>query len=170
MDKGGKIKSTIKKITSKEVEAEIINAGTLQRRRSPILLNNSFDEVPQMFVNCLAKNTYIRPHKHPNSYQIEYFSIIYGEGMVVLFDDEGVVIDKFTLSHGNIVLVKIPCNIYHTVLTNTGCAFLEIRNHAYKRQIDKEFAGWSPPEDSALADSYYEKLVSINKGESCVIE
>lgn len=165
---GDKIK--IKKISTNDVKAKIINAAFSERKREPILLNNTIDEIPQMFVNCLANDTYIRPHKHPQQHQMEQFSIIHGEATVLLFNDDGLVTDKFNLSHNDIVLVEIPNNIFHTVFTNTGCAFLEIRNHAYKQDVDKVYPNWSASENSLNASIYYKKLTKVNKGDYCVIE
>lgn len=160
----------IKKIFSKDIQKAVALAHTLKKRRVPILLNKNFDEIPQVFINCLLKKTYIRPHKHQYCYQLERFSVIQGEAIVLIFDDTGIIIDKFTISQSSVVMVEIPYNVYHTVFTTTGCALLEIRNHAYNQSIDKEFAMWSPHEDDCMADVYYNKLIKANKGDICVIE
>lgn len=155
----------IKKISIGEINSTIQQAGLLEKNRIPLLLNNSISEVPQTFINCLAVNAYIRPHKHPHKYQLEQFSIIYGEAIVLIFDEEGIIIDKFILSQNNIVLVEIPYDVYHTVFTNTGCAFLEIRNHKYNQEKDKVHAIWSPAEDDPSAVLYYDKLTKAKEGD-----
>ncbi len=161
----------IKKISIDNIQSTIKQASELGKKRIPLLLNKSIDEIPQTFINCLSKDAYIRPHKHPNKYQLEQFSIICGEATVLIFDDIGTIIDRFILSPKDIVLAEIPYNIYHTVFTDTGCAFLEIRNHAYNQNTDKEHAIWSPSEDDILASSiYYNQLIKAENGELCVIK
>ncbi len=161
----------VKKISNNKIKSTINQANELQKRRIPLLLNKSIEEVPQTFINCLSKKAYIRPHKHPNIYQLEQFSIIYGKAIVLIFDDTGIIIDKFILSPKDIVFVEIPHNIYHTLFTETECAFLEIRNHAYNKIIDKEYAIWSPDENDIFASNiYYDQLTKAKKGDLCVIK
>lgn len=160
----------VKILSRIEVDAALGCASLLSRRRKPILLNNTFDEVPQVFINCLTKNTYIRPHKHRHPSQIEYFSIITGSALVIFFDSNGTVLDKFELSSSGVVVVKIPHELYHTVMPISDCAFTEVRGSAYCPDSDKEFALWSPEEFDSGVQQYYNQLITAQKGERCVFK
>lgn len=160
----------VKILSRVEVDAALDSASLSLRRRKPILLNNSFEEVPQVFVNCLTKNTYIRPHKHRYPYQVEYFSIITGHALVLFFDSNGTLLDKFELSSSGVVVVKIPHELYHTVVPLSDCAFTEVRGSAYRPDADKEFALWSPEEFDSGVQQYCNQLVTAQKGERCVFK
>jgi cupin fold WbuC family metalloprotein len=120
-----------------------------ERRRARICAHPSTDDPLHEMIICLARETYIRPHRHAG--KSESFHMIDGELDVVLFDDDGAIRQVIPMgpygSRGSFFYrLMEPC--FHTVLVRTPLAtFHETTNGPFDA-ADTEFAAWAPVEAS----------------------
>jgi cupin fold WbuC family metalloprotein len=152
--------SGIKIIDQSDIDEVINQARKSEKRRLPVLLNKSFSEIPQRFVNCLTKSTYVRPHNHVVTGHWELMSWLAGEIYVLFFDEEGNITNKFKMSHDGVKVVEISPNIYHTFVTENYGAYLEIRNCSFEPEFDRAYATWAPPEGSEGTKPFLENLIN----------
>lgn len=141
-DKGFKI------ITQNEINDVLSYTSTLKRARQPILISESFDEIPQRFINCLNSKSYVRPHMHVVPRQWELMSWISGEIVAIVFDENGLVTNKILMNENNVKLIEIPPFCYHSFVAIGTWAYLEIRNCKYQPKVDRLYSAWSPSENS----------------------
>ena len=92
-----------------------------------------------------------RPHRHPQAGRWELFVILKGRADVLLFDQNGTVIDRVSLSaEGPAYIVEIPPQTWHTLISQqSGTVLFEIKHGPYQALTDKDFAQWAPQENSA---------------------
>ncbi|WP_337883460.1 WbuC family cupin fold metalloprotein [Chromobacterium haemolyticum] len=140
---------TSKLISNDCIEAVIEESKSAPRKRTPILIHRSYDEIPQRFVNCMASDSYIKPHKHESDNQWELLTWISGEMLVIIFDDAGKILNKVEISQYCNRVIEIPQNLYHSYVPLSDCAYLEIRNCSFtygRPEVDRTFADWAPDE------------------------
>ncbi|WP_083370038.1 WbuC family cupin fold metalloprotein [Chromobacterium sphagni] len=138
-----------KLISNDYIKAVIEESKRAPRKRIPILVHNSYDEIPQRFVNCMASDSYIKPHKHESDNQWELVTWISGEMLVIIFDDSGKILNKVEMSQYSNRVIEIQRNQYHSYVPLSDCAYLEIRNCNFiygRPEADRTFADWAPDE------------------------
>ena len=116
------------------------------------------DKLHEMFIVLTGKG-YIRPHKH--SGKSESFHIIEGLLDVVIFDEDGKVVEVIQMgdyASGKIFYYRIPDAIYHAPFVKSDSAlFHEVTNGPFSRP-DTIFAPWAPEENNSSAvDNYIVK-------------
>lgn len=157
---------SIKKITFDDVSSACSIAKSSTKARSAILINKTFEEVPQRFVNCLTKFTYVRPHKHTMPDQWELMSWLSGEIVSLVFNQSGDVLDKLYLAEFDSRIIEFPPNKVHTFYTLSVGSYLEIRNCAYQPNIDRHYMSWAPEENSEKSGIFLETLKSLEVGDN----
>lgn len=158
---------TSKLISNDHIEAVIKASRDAPRKRTPILVHNSYDEIPQRFVNCMASDSYIRPHKHENDNQWELVTWISGELLVVIFDDSGRILSKVEMSQQGNRVFEIQRNQYHSYIPLSDCSYLEIRNCRFiygRPEADRTFASWAPDEGEKEAEAFVTWLKDADIG------
>ena len=116
------------------------------------------DMMHEMLIMIDGKS-YIRPHKHIG--KTESFHIIEGAIDVVLFDEEGNMVDVIRLGSqglGVAFFYRLSNPQFHTVLINSNHAMII---ETTQGPFDKEetiFASWSPDEDHISVSNYIEYL------------
>lgn len=68
----------IRVISSEDINILRIESNKSSRLRKSLNLHEGSEESPQVLINHLCKDTYIRPHKHHNLQNIEYLVCISG--------------------------------------------------------------------------------------------
>jgi len=170
LPKAKQLSNNIKYIDQAKIDEVIKEARQFPKYRLPILLNNSFSEVPQRFVNCLTKFTYVRPHNHIFTGNWELMSWIAGIVHVIFFDEKGKIINKMKMSQDGLKVLEIPPEIYHTFITNDFGVYLEIRNCSYEPDFDRTYAIWSPNEKHAESSLYLERLRHAKENDTVTIQ
>ena len=112
-------------------------------------------------LNAIEPGSYIRPHRHLDPDKMEMFIVLKGKGAVITFDDNGQMLECFTLDAGGEKLgVEIPPGVWHTVISvEEGTVFLEVKDGPYLPSTDKDFAAWAPLPDTPDADRYMAGLL-----------
>lgn len=135
-------------------------AGYNERKRMRLCTHKDIaDKVHEMLI-VHQKDVYIRPHKHLN--KTESFHIIEGSVDVIVFDEEGDIIEIIRMGDylsGCEFYYRISDPYYHTLLIRSDfLVFHETTNGPFKRS-DTIFAPWAPDEnDKAARTKFIEEL------------
>ncbi len=155
-------------ITHQELQKVSENARGLPRLRKNLNVHATLDASVQRLFNAMEPGTYIRPHRHARPNGWELMLAVHGRFAILLFDDQGKVIDRFELSSGSgSVAVEIPAQAWHTVVSlESGTVMFEIKEGPYTPVEDKDFACWAPQEAELRTPSFTTWLTAAAPGES----
>lgn len=103
-------------------------------RQSPRLRKNfnfhaSDDAGCHRLLNALEPGTYVRPHRHLNSEKDETMIALSGRFGILIFDEEGKVIQQVLMAAGEDCLgINIPAGVFHSMVAlESGSVFLKVR-------------------------------------------
>ena len=119
-----------------------------QRNRAHYNLHASFEDSVQRVCVALKYGTYVRPHRHPQQNKWELLVVLKGRLGILLFDAEGVVLERMELeAGGDLGAVELQPGVWHAVFPLGGDAvILDIKEGPYRPDDPVEFAPWSPEE------------------------
>jgi len=142
--------------------AEIRGRGACgPRKRARLCAHRTpVDPLHEMLI-CLARGTYIRPHRHPG--KSESFHLIEGELDVVLFDDCGEVrevVRMGTYASGKTFFYRLGKPWFHMVLVNTPHVLLHETTNGPFDPADTEFAPWAPAEGDPASAGFVARVRS----------
>ncbi|MFZ5354282.1 MAG: WbuC family cupin fold metalloprotein [Bacillota bacterium] len=119
------------------------------RKRARINLHKTLDDLLHEMIIVHTKGAYVRPHKH--SKKSESFHMIEGSLIFYLFNDNGKVIDKFTVGadkNSEYFSFRLSNNQWHSIVPVTDfVVFHEITNGPFTGVNDSIFPDWAPKED-----------------------
>ena len=143
----------MKVIQEKILDQLVDEAKTSPRLRKNLNLHTELNEPIQRMCNAFEPDTYVRPHRHPQAGVWELFVVLTGEADVVLFDQDGMVTQRVSLSAGGPnYVVEIPPQTWHTVVSQqTGTVLFEVKQGPYQPLTEQDFASWAPAENNARA-------------------
>lgn len=129
------------------------------RRRARLCAHpDPADPLHEMII-CLARGTYIRPHRHPG--KSESFHMIEGELEVVLFENDGAIREVIRMgpySSGAVFFYRLAEPCFHTVLVRSPHVLFHETTNGPFDPADTEFAPWSPAAGDAEAGRYIQQL------------
>ncbi len=141
-----------KKIESELLDEMILAACNSPRKRVHKEIHDRGADSPiQWFLNVIVPGSYCAPHVHPELGKWEWFQILRGKAVILLFDESGIVTDRVELSPDGTVGVEIPPQAWHTIAALEPSALLELKSGPYIPATDKRFAPWAPLENQPLA-------------------
>lgn len=115
------------------------------RKRSRLCTHKGVESSLHEMLIIHEKDTYIRPHKHLR--KSESFHVIKGKGDVVIFSENGAVLDLIEMSdygQGRVFYYRLSEPLFHTVIVKSEVlVFHETTNGPFRRE-DMVFAEWSP--------------------------
>lgn len=120
------------------------------RRRARICAHPRVDDFVHEMIIVHSLGNYIPPHKHYG--KSESFHMIDGEMRVVIFSDDGRLVDVITLSSISRSVEKIyyrlQDNLFHCIIPLTEFViFHEVTRGPFREQ-DTVIAGWAPAEEA----------------------
>lgn len=125
-------------------------ALSARRKRARICAHRSNEDLLHEMVIAISAGSYIHPHKHLE--KVESFHIIEGEVDVVVFDDEGRVVELMELGNpatGKSFFYRMSESYFHTLLIKTDFLVVhEVTNGPFLRDRTV-LAPFAPPEDEA---------------------
>ena len=130
-----------------------------QRKRYRLCVHESPESALHGMFICMAKGEYVRPHKHINS--PEMHTIIKGKKAVVLFRDDGSIMDAFAVGRDEGYLAyNINGDIYHMeIMLSDFVIDYEVRLGPHNQEINI-FPVWAPKNDEKeKIDLYCEKII-----------
>ena len=151
----------IRTISQAMIDDLIVQAEQSPRKRTIYRLHEHAEPVQRM-INALVPGTYTPPHKHENPDKVEFFSILVGTIAVMQFAEDGTVEQVFELdATGPLRIADIAPRTYHALVALEPSAVVEIIQGPYDARTHKQFAPWSPAEDSPDAAAYLRQLEAI---------
>jgi cupin fold WbuC family metalloprotein len=139
----------IKLIDKSLLDATGVRAKAGVRLRMNFNIHDDYSDPVNRLLNAMEPGTYIRPHRHSDPPKNETFIVLRGELDVLIFDDEGNVLMRQTLSpaSGNYGM-DIPAGVWHgLIVRQPDTVVYETKTGPYSPLTDKDFAAWSPNED-----------------------
>jgi cupin fold WbuC family metalloprotein len=157
----------------KRLSQELLDDITQKARSSPRLRQNynfhELGEKVQRFLNVLQPGTYVRPHRHLRSSQVngfEFFLVLQGELGMIIMDEKGQILHQERVSaQGDTRGVELAEGTYHTLVALApDTIILELKEGPYDPSTDKEFLDF-PQEGTVAArqlvttwQSYFSKI------------
>lgn len=112
----------------------------------------------QRLLNFLQPGTYVRPHRHPLPHATESVCLLEGHLEVIIFSPEGQMTGRHHLSPRS-PLIDLEPNTWHgMIIHDPDTVIFETKQGPYDPMTDKEFAPWSPEEDSPDAAPFLNSL------------
>ncbi|MGY5452404.1 WbuC family cupin fold metalloprotein [Agarivorans sp. MS3-6] len=147
----------LKIISDKDFSTFSDNAKAAPRQRSHHNVHDSLDANVQRLFIATEPDTYMRPHRHSEAHKWELFLVLKGQLDLLIFNDEGQLTQRHSLSPATNRAIEIPPNTWHGyACMQTGTVGLEIKEGAYVPTPKEDFAPWSPAEGDEEADQYRE--------------
>lgn len=126
-------------------------------------LHNDIRNNMHEMVNVYKKNEYVRPHFHP--FKTETKMVMEGELLVIIFNEDGNIYDKFVLSRNSeTFLFRMESGVIHTNIPLTDVVFYEAITGPFIGTDDSVFPDWAPDcknKDSVsiFMKKIYEKII-----------
>lgn len=150
--------NVIPQLTDEEVGQYFSEASDSVRRRAPKILHEKGAYLNKVF-NFMMNDTYMQPHLHPGDEKIEKMHLISGSFALVVFDDEGQVIDTIVLEKGGRERIDVPAFSWHTyVMLTDEVIVYETMEGIYQPDTWKKMAPWAPQENTPEAVEYLASL------------
>lgn len=151
----------IVKIGGRELAFLKDQARINQRKRARICAHKSNDDTLHEMLIAISAGSYIHPHKHPD--KSESFHIIDGIVDVVVFDDQGGIIEVLKLGDtrsGRNFYYRLSQSTFHTLLIRSDFLIVhEVTNGPFSR--DKTLlADFAPAENQKTEAAEYMKLIN----------
>jgi cupin fold WbuC family metalloprotein len=144
----------IKIIHNHELDELKSKAVQSERRRTHLNVHDTLDASVQRLFIATEPDTYMRPHRHPQAHKWEFLMVISGEIDLLVFADDGTLIQRENLSPSAVRVVEIPSNTWHAyVCQQPGTVVLEVKEGAYLPTEAGDFAPWSPAENTEGAEA-----------------
>lgn len=145
---------------------EMIDEAIQLSRKSPrkrIILpfhKKESDTLHRMF-NIIQPMSYIRPHHHAKSEKSESIIVLRGGICYITFNQKGEIVSHNKLNAGsNYFGVDTEPNVYHSFYAlKEDTVIYEVKPGPYVKELDKDFAPWSPEEGTNEAIEYLNKLI-----------
>jgi cupin fold WbuC family metalloprotein len=140
-------------LDGRAIDEFVARARSSPRRRLNLNLHPELSDPIQRFLNAGEPGSYIRPHRHV-AQRWELFVVLRGQIDVLLFSDDGAVMQRMALRNWHIFTFVLPCSVA-----------MEIKPGPYDAQTDKEFAAWAPRENDGDATSCEKWLATASVGQ-----
>jgi len=129
------------------------DAARSERKRVHLLLHDGHVDQVQRLVIVTQPGTYVRPHCHPE--QWEMLVLLRGSGELLRFDADGGIASRAGLG-AEAPVAQIPVGVWHGFwVREPGTAILEVKPGPYR---PSEFAEWAPAEGDARVADYLRQL------------
>jgi len=147
----------LKKYTGSMLEEVITNAKNSDRLRTNLNIHESAESAVQRLFLAFEPGTYIRPHRHSQTNKWELFIVLEGELDMLIFNDDGEVVERIVMSANATRVVEILPNTWHTyICKRTGTLALEIKEGPYLPTLEEDFLSMSPAENTSGVSEYYQ--------------
>lgn len=149
-------------IDSSVIQAKCRDAAANPRKREILNLQRGPTDPLQRMLNAMQPGSYVRPHRHISPPKAEALVLLRGAvGFVTFLDDGTPDRDGFVLLHQLRGAVALDCRegVWHTFFAlEPDTVLYEAKNGPFDAATDKEAAPWAPPEGTAAAGPYLERL------------
>jgi len=148
----------IPSLLPEDLEKYLRKAAEAPRRRYPKILHEPGADFNEVF-NFMMEDTYMQPHLHPHAEKIEKIHFVQGRLTVLIFDEEGKVINRYSLGENGLRCIDIPAFSWHTyIMQSDYVVTYETMVGQYDPKTWKTMATWAPVEDDPHSHSYLNSL------------
>jgi len=148
-------------LSKNEVDIYFKKAHDSIRHREAKILHEKGDYLNKVF-NFLLRDTYMHPHMHPSEEKIEKMYLVRGSFALIIFDDNGVVVDLVVLEKGQRENINVPAHTWHTyVMMDDEVIVFETMEGFYDPSTWKKMAPWAPEENTDAAHAYLASLKEL---------
>ncbi len=136
----------------KQLDLAMLDTLSTQAKASPRLrananLHDELSDTIQRLAIAMEPDTIIRPHRHAQTWEL--LTALRGRFLVLLFSDDGVVIERVVLGEGCSVQ-ETPAGVWHGVLSlDTGGVIFEVKRGPYMPINGADFAPGYEADDAA---------------------
>ena len=153
-------------ITATRLAELVEQARASERRRAHLNTHDTEAAAVQRLFIATEPDTYMRPHRHPEAHKWEFFMVLEGHIDLLLFDDQGVLLQRIPMTSDSTRAVEVPPGTWHCyVCQASGTLAMEIKESAYTPTRQEDFANWSPAERGDGAEQFREWMRSASPGE-----
>jgi cupin fold WbuC family metalloprotein len=163
----------VQTIDSALLDELLQRARQAPRRRAILRLHDGDWEHAHRMLNALTVGTYVRPHRHEDAHKGEGFILLRGKIALLIFTDPGGIdFERSRLLSTSLGCfgMDIPPGCWHSLVALEDSVIYEVKGQpagGYIQAQDKDFAQWSPEEDSPEAEEYcgslYEAARALDK-------
>ena len=151
-------------LINQEVLAELSSAAKVSPRlRKNLNFHASNESGCHRLLNALEPGTYIQPHCHSDREKEETMLVLSGRFGVLIFDEQGLVIQQVVLSakDGNLG-INIPAGTFHSMVAlESGSVFFESKAGPYLALSAAEKASWAPAEGEPGCAAYLAQMLAL---------
>jgi cupin fold WbuC family metalloprotein len=141
---------TVDRTTLAEMAGEAVQS---ERKRVHLLLHTGHGDQVQRLIIVMQPGTYVRPHHHPE--QWEMLILLQGRGELLRFGADGEIVGRSEMS-ASASVVQIPVGMWHGFrVIEPGTAVMEVKPGPYR---PSEFAEWAPPEGDARVPDFLRRI------------
>jgi cupin fold WbuC family metalloprotein len=155
------------------VDDDRLERAVAAARASPRLRMNDnlhlMEDAVHRLLNATEPGTYVQPHRHSTPPKTETLCLLRGRGAILVFDDDGTVIERAILAPGaDCRVIEIPPATWHTLIAiESGTVWFEVKEGPYAAPPVQDVAPWSPAPNTEAARSYLDRLRAIaNAGDA----
>jgi cupin fold WbuC family metalloprotein len=151
----------MKLVTDAKLTDLTATARESARQRINLNIHKSSEELVQKLFIAATRQSYFRPHRHPNN--AEFAIAIRGRFEILEFDDYGTITARGCIGENtNSIAVEIVKNTWHCwrTLSEEG-VFFETKQGPYSPDTSAEFPAWAPVEGSREVAEYLLRLDRI---------
>jgi cupin fold WbuC family metalloprotein len=150
------------------VDELILTAENSPRRRTHHTIHEANDDPIQRLFVALAPGTYFQPHRHTN--KKELVIILQGKLGMLVFDDNGQVLDRYELTPGIMPALEHPIGNWHAcVALEAQTVFIEVKQGPFAPTDPEDFAQWAPAEGSPAAPVFEQWYHSALPGDKAPV-
>jgi cupin fold WbuC family metalloprotein len=151
------------------IYAKCRDAGANPRKREILNLQRGPADPLQRMLNAMQPGSYVRPHRHISPPKAEALVLLRGAVGFMTFTDGGAPdFEGFVFLHHLRGAVALDCRegVWHTFFAlEPDTVLYEAKNGPFDAATDKEAAPWAPPEGTAEAGPYLERLEDAFRSE-----
>ena len=112
-------------------------------------------------LNAIEPDSYVAPHRHLDAEKDETMIVLRGQLGIVIFADDGSVVETHRLEVGGSCGITIPHGVFHAVLAlQQGTVIFESKAGPYLPLTATEKAAWAPGEGEPGCETYARWLLT----------
>lgn len=153
----------MKTINRKDLGELSSKAAGAPRLRANLNLHETLDAPVQRLAIAMEPGTYVRPHRHTQSWEL--LCPLSGAFEVIVFTEAGAVDARHRLGEGGAAVFEMPAGTWHAVISlASGSVVLEVKQGPYRPLEAVDLADWSPAEGDAAVPGMLQFLATAAPG------
>ena len=156
----------------KQIDSALLDSLTKQAKEAPrhrahYNLHQELNDPVQRLCIAMEPETYVRPHRHSDPETWEVLMILRGSLALLVFDDQGKVLERTILTAGGeVTAVEFKQNTWHApVSLESGTIVFEVKQGPYRPIAEANSASWAPAEGKPEAAHFLDWYRNARAGD-----